>query len=186
MNLRWECQDAGRETGHERTPGCCSGTTHPTGTGRARDFDSRRSQRLSGKPPRVILCRFIAFLRNYVLGWWWDFDGVAPMPRWTPGHLSTQLAAAETTPQACSGGDETTRNSEKVGGSRCGSTCSMSHSCSHLFYKNKSFCSLFQILDIYRKMAAAKQKKRPVTKKEKDAAWKALRDREAIVKLLDT
>ena len=41
------------------------------------------------------------------------------------------------------------------------------------------------MLDNYRKMAAAKLKKRPVTKKEKDAAWKALRDREAIVKQLD-
>ncbi len=35
-------------------------------------------------------------------------------------------------------------------------------------------------------MASAKQKKRPITKKEKDLAWKALRDREAIVKQLDT
>jgi len=43
-----------------------------------------------------------------------------------------------------------------------------------------------EVLDIYRKMASAKQKKRPITKKEKDLAWKALRDREAIVKQLDT
>ena len=35
-------------------------------------------------------------------------------------------------------------------------------------------------------MASAKQKKRPLSKKEKEAAWKALRDREAIVKQLDT
>lgn len=42
------------------------------------------------------------------------------------------------------------------------------------------------MVDIYRKMAAAKQKKRPITKKEKDQAWKVLRDREAIVKQLDT
>lgn len=35
-------------------------------------------------------------------------------------------------------------------------------------------------------MAAAKQKKRPLSKKEKEAAWKALRDREAIVKQIDT
>jgi hypothetical protein len=35
-------------------------------------------------------------------------------------------------------------------------------------------------------MATAKQKKRPITKKEKEQAWKALRDREAIIKQLDT
>jgi hypothetical protein len=35
-------------------------------------------------------------------------------------------------------------------------------------------------------MAAAKQKKRPLSKKEKDQMWKILRDREAIVKQLDT
>ena len=43
-----------------------------------------------------------------------------------------------------------------------------------------------EVVDIYRKMAAAKQKKRPISKKEKEQAWKSLRDREAIVKQLDT
>ncbi|XP_046438468.1 transcriptional adapter 3-B-like [Daphnia pulex] len=43
-----------------------------------------------------------------------------------------------------------------------------------------------EVLDVYRKMAAAKQKKRPLSKKEKDQMWKILRDREAIVKQLDT
>lgn len=45
---------------------------------------------------------------------------------------------------------------------------------------------ILQVLDTYRKMVAAKQKKRPLTKKEKEQMWKTLRDREAIVKQLDT
>ena len=47
-----------------------------------------------------------------------------------------------------------------------------------------------QVLDIYRKLSSNKLKKRPVTAEEKsqlqNLAWKALRDREAIVKQLDT
>ena len=47
------------------------------------------------------------------------------------------------------------------------------------------------MLDAYRKLAPNKQqKKRPITTKEKaqlqTQAWKALRDREAIIKQLDT
>jgi len=40
-------------------------------------------------------------------------------------------------------------------------------------------------MEHYRRVTAARQKKRTLTKKEKDATWKALRDREALVKQLD-
>ena len=43
-----------------------------------------------------------------------------------------------------------------------------------------------EVMDSFRKVMAAKQKKRSLTKKERDVAWKALRDRESILKLLDT
>ena len=43
-----------------------------------------------------------------------------------------------------------------------------------------------EIMDAFRKVAASKQKKKGMTKKEKDAAWKILRDREAVLKLIDT
>ena len=43
-----------------------------------------------------------------------------------------------------------------------------------------------EVMDSFRKVTAAKQKKRNLTKKEKDIAWKALRDRESILKLLDS
>ncbi len=43
-----------------------------------------------------------------------------------------------------------------------------------------------EVVDAFRKITAAKQKKKGLTKKEKDSAWKSLRDRESILKLLDT
>ncbi|XP_030849022.1 transcriptional adapter 3 [Strongylocentrotus purpuratus] len=43
-----------------------------------------------------------------------------------------------------------------------------------------------ECIDYYRRIMAAKQKKRSPTKKERDAAAKALRDRETIIKQLDT
>lgn len=42
-----------------------------------------------------------------------------------------------------------------------------------------------QVLDAYRKITSARQKKRTPTKKEKDGAWKALKEREAISKQLE-
>jgi len=42
-----------------------------------------------------------------------------------------------------------------------------------------------EVMECFRKVTAAKQKKRNLTKKERDMAWKALRDRESILKLLD-
>ncbi|XP_026289353.1 transcriptional adapter 3 [Frankliniella occidentalis] len=42
-----------------------------------------------------------------------------------------------------------------------------------------------EILENYRKIVAAKQKRKPLSKLERDAAWKAVRDREIIVKNLD-
>ncbi|XP_072182382.1 transcriptional adapter 3-A-like [Diadema setosum] len=42
-----------------------------------------------------------------------------------------------------------------------------------------------ECIDYYRRIMAAKQKKRSPTKKERDAAAKALRDREALIKQLD-
>lgn len=43
----------------------------------------------------------------------------------------------------------------------------------------------FQILETYRKIVAAKQKRKPLSKSERDVAWKAVRDREILVKSLD-
>ena len=43
----------------------------------------------------------------------------------------------------------------------------------------------FQVLETYRKIVAAKQKRKPLSKGEREAAWKAVRDREILVKNLD-
>lgn len=43
-----------------------------------------------------------------------------------------------------------------------------------------------EVMDAFRKIMAARQKKRTPTKKEKDQAWKALKERESILKLLDS
>jgi len=43
----------------------------------------------------------------------------------------------------------------------------------------------FQVMEAFRKVQAAKQKKKPPTKKERDAALKALKEREIIVKQLE-
>lgn len=40
-------------------------------------------------------------------------------------------------------------------------------------------------MEAYRKIQAAKQKKKPPTKKEREAVLKALKDREQYVKILD-
>ena len=42
-----------------------------------------------------------------------------------------------------------------------------------------------EVMECFRKVTAAKQKKRNLTKKERDMAWKSLRDRESILKRLD-
>ncbi|KAB1264290.1 Transcriptional adapter 3 [Camelus dromedarius] len=42
-----------------------------------------------------------------------------------------------------------------------------------------------EVMDAFRKIMAARQKKRTPTKKEKDQAWKTLKERESILKLLD-
>lgn len=42
-----------------------------------------------------------------------------------------------------------------------------------------------EILETYRKIVTAKQKRKPLSKTERDAAWKAVRDREVVVKNLD-
>lgn len=42
-----------------------------------------------------------------------------------------------------------------------------------------------EIMDNFRKISACKQKRKSPTKKEKDVAWKALREREAIYRVLD-
>lgn len=43
----------------------------------------------------------------------------------------------------------------------------------------------FQVMDAYRKVQLAKQKKKTPTKKERDAVIKALKDREVIMKQID-
>lgn len=47
------------------------------------------------------------------------------------------------------------------------------------------FFFFFKLLEAYRKVQSARQKKRQPTKKEKDAVWKILHEREAIMKQLD-
>ncbi|XP_069499355.1 transcriptional adapter 3 [Ambystoma mexicanum] len=42
-----------------------------------------------------------------------------------------------------------------------------------------------EVMDAFRKIMAARQKKRTPTKKEKEQAWKTLKERESILKLLD-
>ncbi|EGV92921.1 Transcriptional adapter 3-like [Cricetulus griseus] len=42
-----------------------------------------------------------------------------------------------------------------------------------------------EVMDAFRKIMAARQKKRTPTKKEKDQAWKTLTERTSILKLLD-
>ena len=40
--------------------------------------------------------------------------------------------------------------------------------------------------EAYKKIALARSKKKPPSKKEKDVAWKALKDRQAILKQLES
>lgn len=42
-----------------------------------------------------------------------------------------------------------------------------------------------EVMEGFRRIMAARQKKRMPTKKEKDQAWKALKERDSILKLLD-
>ena len=42
-----------------------------------------------------------------------------------------------------------------------------------------------EVMEAFRRIMAARQKKRSPTKKEKDQAWKALKERDSILKLLD-
>jgi len=42
-----------------------------------------------------------------------------------------------------------------------------------------------EVLDIYRKITASKQKKNPPTKEEMDLAWKSLKDRELLLRQID-
>ncbi|ESP04697.1 hypothetical protein LOTGIDRAFT_207498 [Lottia gigantea] len=51
--------------------------------------------------------------------------------------------------------------------------------------KKKLSAADTEVMEAYRKIQAAKQKKKTPTKKEKDAAWKALKERDAIMQNLD-
>jgi len=42
-----------------------------------------------------------------------------------------------------------------------------------------------EVLDIYRKITASKQKKKPPTNEEMDLAWKSLKDRELLLRQID-
>lgn len=42
-----------------------------------------------------------------------------------------------------------------------------------------------EVMEGFRRIMAARQKKRTPTKKEKDQAWKSLKERDSILKLLD-
>lgn len=42
-----------------------------------------------------------------------------------------------------------------------------------------------EVTEMYRKLVSIKQKKKSPTKKERDQAWKAIKDRQAILKQLE-
>lgn len=42
-----------------------------------------------------------------------------------------------------------------------------------------------EVIEMYRKVIAAKQKKKPLSKKEQETVWKALKDRDALLKSID-
>ena len=42
-----------------------------------------------------------------------------------------------------------------------------------------------EVVDAFRKILAARQKKRTPAKKEKDQTWKTMKERKSILKLLD-
>ena len=48
------------------------------------------------------------------------------------------------------------------------------------------YCFLSQVMDAYRRIQAARAKKKTPTKKEKDLAMKALKERESVIKALET
>ena len=52
--------------------------------------------------------------------------------------------------------------------------------CSRLTEADKEVC------EAWKRIALARSKKKSPSKKEKDVAWKALKDREAIIKQLET
>jgi len=43
-----------------------------------------------------------------------------------------------------------------------------------------------EVLEVYRRIMQARQKKRTPSKKERDAAWRILRERENLLKQLDS
>ena len=52
--------------------------------------------------------------------------------------------------------------------------------------RNKLQVADNEVMEAYRKITAARSKKKPPTKKERDQAWKALKEREIILRQLET
>ena len=52
--------------------------------------------------------------------------------------------------------------------------------------RNKLQAADNEVMDAYRKISQARAKKKPPTKKERDQAWKALKEREIIIKQLES
>ena len=46
-------------------------------------------------------------------------------------------------------------------------------------------CPVFQVQEAYQAVAAARQRKKSPSKKEREVAWKALKERDAIIKMMD-
>ena len=46
-------------------------------------------------------------------------------------------------------------------------------------------CPVFQVQEASQAVAAARQRKKSPSKKEREVAWKALKERDAIIKMMD-
>ena len=58
--------------------------------------------------------------------------------------------------------------------------------CFHILYLFRLAEADKEVQEAYKKIALARSKKKSPSKKEKDVAWKALKDREAILKQLES
>ena len=52
--------------------------------------------------------------------------------------------------------------------------------------RNKLAAADTEVMEAYKKISSARSKKKPPSKKEKEQAWKALKEREIILKQLET
>lgn len=54
-----------------------------------------------------------------------------------------------------------------------------------MYYITREFFFFYQLLEIYKRVNSAKSKKKQLQPKEKDQAWTALKQREALFKSLE-